>query len=89
MTGDQLDALFRDAVAAIDAGDVVSLEQQLQRHPELVRERLTAPGEWVRSQIGSARRVLQRSLPALVRHRGCGSDGAVVGERRRGRSHHY
>jgi hypothetical protein len=54
MTGDQLDALFRNAVAAIDAGDVVSLEQQLQRHPELVRERLTAPGEWVRSQIGGA-----------------------------------
>lgn len=54
MTGKQLDALFRDAVAAIDAGDVASLEQQLQQHPELVRERLTAPGEWLRSQIGRA-----------------------------------
>lgn len=54
MTGAQLDAQFRDAVAAIDAGDVASLEEQLQRHPELVRERLTRPGEWVRSQIGPA-----------------------------------
>lgn len=54
MTRGQLDALFRQAVAAIDAGDVASLEQQLQRHPELVRERLTAPGEWLQSQIGRA-----------------------------------
>src|SRR5215207_4382330 len=54
MTGAQLDAQFREAVAAIDAGDVAALEQQLQRHPELVRERLTRPGPWVRTQIGPA-----------------------------------
>ena len=54
MTGAELDAHFRDAVAAIDAGDVASLAAQLQQHPELVRERLTRPGQWVRSQIGPA-----------------------------------
>ena len=54
MTGDQLDALFRDAVATIDGGDVATLEKLLRQHPELVRERLTAPGEWARSQIGRA-----------------------------------
>ena len=54
MTGDQLDALFRDAVAAIDGGNVATLEKLLRQHPELVRERLTAPGDWVRSQIGRA-----------------------------------
>jgi hypothetical protein len=54
MTGGELDAVFRDAVAAIDAGDVGSLEQQLQRHPELVRQRLTRPGDWLQRQIGPA-----------------------------------
>ena len=49
-----LDALFRQAVAAIDAGDVPALERLLAEHPRLVRERLTRPGEWVRSQIGPA-----------------------------------
>jgi len=49
-----LDALFRDAVTAIDAGDIATLEKLLQQHPELVRERLTAPGERLRSQIGKA-----------------------------------
>jgi hypothetical protein len=49
-----LDTLFREAVAAIDAGDVPTLARLLEEHPELVRERLTAPGEWLRSQIGQA-----------------------------------
>jgi peptide-methionine (S)-S-oxide reductase len=49
-----LDALFREAVAAIDAGDVPTLTRLLEDHPQLVRERLTAPGEWLRSQIGRA-----------------------------------
>jgi ankyrin repeat protein len=53
-TGPNLDGLFRDAVGAIDAGEVATLEKLLQQHPELVRERLTAPGEWLRSQIGRA-----------------------------------
>ena len=54
MTNADLDALFRDAVTAIDAGDIATLEKLLQQHPELVRERLTAPGDWLRSQIGPA-----------------------------------
>lgn len=54
MSNADLDGLFRQAVAAIDAGDVPALERLLEAHPELVRERLTAPGEWLRSQIGGA-----------------------------------
>ena len=49
-----LDGLFRQAVAAIDAGDAVTLERLLEEHPRLVRDRLTSPGEWVRGQIGAA-----------------------------------
>lgn len=51
---DVLDELFRQAVAAIDAGDVTTLEKLLEEHPRLVRERLRSPGEWLRSQIGAA-----------------------------------
>jgi hypothetical protein len=47
-----LDTLFRQAVSAIDAGDVASLESLLAQHPRLVRERLTSPGAWLRDQIG-------------------------------------
>jgi hypothetical protein len=54
MTCANLDDLFREAVTAIDAGDVAALDRLLQHHPELVRDRLTEPGEWVRSQIGPA-----------------------------------
>jgi len=49
-----LDGLFHRAITAIDTGDVSILEHLLEAHPELVRERLTAPGEWLRSQIGPA-----------------------------------
>jgi hypothetical protein len=49
-----LDGLFRQAVAAIDAGDAVLLERLLAEHPTLVRDRLESPGEWLRAQIGSA-----------------------------------
>ena len=35
-----LDSLFREAVAAIDAGDVASVERHLAEHPRLVRDRL-------------------------------------------------
>lgn len=49
-----LDSLFREAVAAIDAGDVAALERLLAEHPELARERLDAPGAWLREQVGGA-----------------------------------
>lgn len=49
-----LDLLFRDAVAEIDAGDVPALERRLRAHPELVRERLEAPGAWLRDVVGGA-----------------------------------
>lgn len=49
-----LDALFRQAVSAVDAGDVAALERLLSEHPELVRERLDSPGAWLRDQVGDA-----------------------------------
>ncbi len=51
---EHLDGLFRQAVAAIDAGDAVLLERLLAEHPRLVRDRLESPGEWLRAQIGPA-----------------------------------
>jgi hypothetical protein len=53
-TPEALDTLFRRAVAAIDAGDVVTLERLMAEHPRLVHDRLRSPGEWLRSQIGGA-----------------------------------
>ena len=50
----ELDVLFQQAVAAIDAGDVPTLERLLAQHPRLVRERLESPGSWLRDQIGPA-----------------------------------
>ncbi|SEM12278.1 Ankyrin repeat-containing protein [Chitinophaga rupis] len=37
--------LFREAIAAIDAGDTTALEQLLAQHPEIVSERLEVPAE--------------------------------------------
>jgi len=49
-----LDPLFHQAVSAIDSGDVTTLERLLAEHPRLVRERLKAPGAWLRDRVGSA-----------------------------------
>ncbi|MCI0690434.1 ankyrin repeat domain-containing protein [candidate division KSB1 bacterium] len=49
-----LDSLFREAVAAIDAGDVNALERLLTAHPRLVRDRLDSPGAWLRDKVGNA-----------------------------------
>jgi len=49
-----LDALFREAVSAIDAGDVDTLKRLLAARPELVRERLAFPGAWLRDSVGGA-----------------------------------
>lgn len=50
----RLDALFHEAVCAIDAGDVGTLERLLATHPRLVRDRLGSPGAWLRDQVGDA-----------------------------------
>jgi peptide-methionine (S)-S-oxide reductase len=49
-----LDARFRDAVAAIDAGDLTALAAMLTSSPALARERLRTPGAWLRDQVGGA-----------------------------------
>ena len=49
-----LDSLFREAVAAIDAGELVLLQRLLAMHPELVRARLESPGGWLRDKVGGA-----------------------------------
>jgi hypothetical protein len=49
-----LDASFRDAVRAIDAGDIATLERLVAARPGLVRDRLTAPGAWLRDAVGGA-----------------------------------
>lgn len=48
------DPLFRDAVAATDAGDLSALAAILTTHPSLVRDRLEQPGAWLRDQVGNA-----------------------------------
>lgn len=49
-----LDKQFREAVSAMDAGDIPTLQRLLTEHPELVRERLEMPGEWLRDTVGNA-----------------------------------
>ena len=49
-----LDVLFQEAVAALDAGDVATLARLLSAYPRLVSERLTSPGDWLRDQVGDA-----------------------------------
>lgn len=51
---DLLDSLFRDAVSAIDAGDVAALERLLAGQPRLLRDRLHSPGAWLRDKVGGA-----------------------------------
>jgi peptide-methionine (S)-S-oxide reductase len=48
------DSLCREAVSAIDAGDGATLERLLTEHPRLVRDRLDAPGAWLRDKVGGA-----------------------------------
>jgi peptide-methionine (S)-S-oxide reductase len=54
MRARDLDSLFRDALSAIDAGDLAALELLLSEYPRLALERLESPGGWLRSQIGQA-----------------------------------
>jgi peptide-methionine (S)-S-oxide reductase len=48
------DAAFREAVAAVDSGDVPKLGRLLTAEPLLARERLESPGDWLKAQIGDA-----------------------------------
>jgi hypothetical protein len=49
-----LDSLFREAVSAIDVGNVSELQRLLAAHPRLVRDRLDSPGAWLRDKVGYA-----------------------------------
>ena len=45
---------FRDAVSAIDSGDVAKLERLITAQPALVCDRLASPGAWLRDSVGDA-----------------------------------
>jgi len=49
-----LDESFREAVTAIGAGNLEGLQSLITAQPELVRERLTSPGAWLRDKVGNA-----------------------------------
>jgi hypothetical protein len=49
-----LEMHFREAVSAIDTGDVLELERLLTANPALVLERLASPGAWLRDAVGDA-----------------------------------
>lgn len=51
---DSLDARFREAVGAIDAGSIRRLDQIITATPSLVRDRLVSPGPWLRDKVGAA-----------------------------------
>ena len=48
------DARFREAVAAIDTGDVATLARLIAATPALVSKRLESPGAWLRDVVGGA-----------------------------------
>src|SRR5690348_1164523 len=52
METSQLDHLFREAVALIDAGDLSGLEHFIAANPVVAQERLTEPGPWLRDKFG-------------------------------------
>jgi hypothetical protein len=54
MDSASLDSRFQDAVAAIDAGDIATLERLIAETSALVRDRLEEPGSWLRDAVGSA-----------------------------------
>ncbi|HYG65686.1 MAG TPA: hypothetical protein VEL74_24090, partial [Thermoanaerobaculia bacterium] len=61
-----LDPLYREAVAAIDAGNVPALERMLAEQPRLLHERLAAPGAWLIDKVGEAALVDFFSQPYLL-----------------------
>jgi hypothetical protein len=53
-TANRFDRLFAEAVNAVDCGDASALQHILNDHPELVSQRLEAPGPWLRQSVGEA-----------------------------------
>ncbi len=51
---EQLDALFQEAVNAIDVGRLDDLERILKENNFLVEKRLTSPGKWLTEKVGGA-----------------------------------
>jgi len=51
---DAVDKLFREAVSAIDAGEVETLQRLIAESPLLVSVRLESPGPWLRERVGPA-----------------------------------
>jgi hypothetical protein len=49
-----LDDLFREALEAVDQGDLEGLSRKLDEHPELACERLEKPGSWLTEKLGPA-----------------------------------
>lgn len=54
MNASLLDQHFREAVSAIDTGDLATLERLIAGNPALVRDRLDEPGPWLRDVVGDA-----------------------------------
>src|ERR1051326_6670704 len=52
MDANNLDQLFRSAVALIDAGDLSGLEHFLAVNPIVAQQRLTEPGSWLCDTFG-------------------------------------
>jgi len=50
----QLDALFQEAVTAIDNGKLEDLEKILKENPILVEARLKSAGKWLTDKVGDA-----------------------------------
>lgn len=53
-TTTSLDSLFQQAVTIIGQGDTPAMKSLLDQHPQLVHQRLTTPGPWLRDKIGNA-----------------------------------
>jgi peptide-methionine (S)-S-oxide reductase len=49
-----IDRLFREAVSAIDAGEIGTLQRLIAEYPFLVAARLESPGPWLRDRVGPA-----------------------------------
>jgi len=53
-SADSFESLFKQAVFAIDGGEVSLLKRLLDEHPEVATRRLYSPGNWLTEQIGDA-----------------------------------